>query len=1598
MVEKASRSDSDAQTPGGRGRLSPYPARRRRSSRLITALTLVAVMAVAAWPVSLQTSAVRAASPGSGSPVVETALATTPFSDISDHWARSEIEALWSRGAVGSDGAGRAGPDGGLVSGPFRPDDPVTRGEFVIILALALGYGDEAASLAGVQPVFSDIKPGAGDLTGSVNVAAEYGLVRGYPDGAFGPERPITRAEISALLVRLLGLEPSAPDAAGLPFDDRADVPAWAAGYVGVAFERNLVRGYPDRTFRPLGGATRAEAACLVERATRAGGQLFDLSGIVRGVSASGDILAVDAWPAGRPEAALGGDGTATFTSPNRLGPAGPGPTIFLKIPGPAIVYRNGMVADRAGIQPLDEVSLILGPDGGVAYARSALADGLGRIVSIDPTGASLTVEPLDGTLGSPPRTVPLLSWAPVFRDGLEVGTVGSAVGPTGPQPGLLGLGPGAVVYFLLDSESGAIRALAVMGAGDEAGPAGSPVSREVSTGGLAAPAKDTAAPPVSPLTPAAAMELNASAVGAEAMRASGADGRGVVIAIVDTGVDVTHPDLVMASTLERKVVDWCDFTGEGDVSTTRFSTASRGVITTDLGPATVGGIVSRSGFYHSGVFSETELDAPSPLGQDIDRDGSTGDRFLVVAVDRRSSGIYDTVYVDTDHDLDLTDEAPLKPYRDTGLVSWFGDHALNHSGLCSFVVSDLRSDGNRVTLGFDGNGHGTHVAATASAYGSYRGGLDGIAPGAKIMALKALRSSGDGTWDNILRAVTYAAQHGAHVISLSLANLSGAEAITEETAELAAVSDRYGVLIIVAAGNDGPGLGTAGGPDNGSLVSVGASVTQAAWRSYYGYEVPGETVWPLSSIGPRAGGAGGPDIVAPGCALSAAPFWLEPPGYAQYEGTSMAVPHVAGVAALLWQAGFSGGLPVSADLVRDAILATARPLSGYSFVEQGRGSVDAAAAWEWLAREASTGPADRPEVGAPDGFFSRDKAVARVLFEVTGPGGGQGWLDVTSDSSWLQPLKRTLALPAGEPRPLAASVETGLGQGLYSGRLSGRDGQRELFGLPVTIVVPAEFEAAAHWEVTAQGSLGPGRLARHYFRVPPGTAALEFACGVPAGSKGRGFEGRIKGYLYGPDGRLVAATGYVGQGADDVSGYASLRVVEPAGGVWEAVIFSSAALSAFGLSGSDYWMEGGLEGLAYDLPGPDWDVTLPARASHSLGEISSLGALLSRCWRPVSSPDGDGRLAQVWGSGWTPGGGTPGTGGAGLGQDVVLRIKGDLGWSNAGAAFDGLVQGYGLWRNGWDSRPETASLAPVETLTRALPALDGSAGLLRLTLRDLAGGPGEGTGALWAESRGGDLDLYLYRREAGGWQECGASVIEGVSDEAIEIENPPAGNYAVSVVASPEGMGPVIFELRSQWLPSAGQVGPTGRKRSLGSAETGSFSVTAMVPVEEGVYRGVLRVADRAGRLALPGGAGATASLLPLTFRRMGTALGLSLSPGVVYPGRNLLTFQARDDLGPVERFSLELDDGVYQATGGRVTVPRDVPGNQVRVRLVARLTLPDGSSALWVFHLPVAVNSALSGGEGTPGRTDWLLNEGYRPEGLASARDALRRSLWGG
>jgi hypothetical protein len=171
---------------------------------------------------------------------------TDVFSDIGSHWAKDSIVKMAAMGyAKGSDGL-------------FRPDDKISRAEFVSLLIRVLGISNQDAVLK-----FTDVKPGDW-FAKDVALAAEKGYVKGYEDGSFKPNSPITRQEIGTIIGSLLEDDVTNADEILSLFSD--DIHQWAKLPVAKAVKAEIIKGLPGNIFGGVQNTTRAEATVMLLR------------------------------------------------------------------------------------------------------------------------------------------------------------------------------------------------------------------------------------------------------------------------------------------------------------------------------------------------------------------------------------------------------------------------------------------------------------------------------------------------------------------------------------------------------------------------------------------------------------------------------------------------------------------------------------------------------------------------------------------------------------------------------------------------------------------------------------------------------------------------------------------------------------------------------------------------------------------------------------------------------------------------------------------------------------------------------------------------------------------------------------------------------------------------------------------------------------------------------------------------------------------------------------------------------------------------------------------------------------------------------------
>ena len=246
----------------------------------------------------------------------------------------------------------------------------------------------------------------------------------------------------------------------------------------------------------------------------------------------------------------------------------------------------------------------------------------------------------------------------------------------------------------------------------------------------------------------------------------------------------------------------------------------------------------------------------------------------------------------------------------DTGV---YDQHPALLGKVTDFIVVDPL--GNRITTGsrFDGGSHGTHVCGTVAGGTDPNGVGIGVAPDAELLVGGVL--IGNATLRTLVEGIAWAVQQGADIISMSLGF-----AYYEPQFELIfqQLTSLYGILPVVAIGNENHGNTSSPGSAR-SALSVGATEKMTSTRTDVAFFSSGAS---LSFPGGTPALVTKPDICAPGVQVySAIPPQQTASGIYEYtymDGTSMATPHVAGVAALLMAAKPNAGADDIADALRD--------------------------------------------------------------------------------------------------------------------------------------------------------------------------------------------------------------------------------------------------------------------------------------------------------------------------------------------------------------------------------------------------------------------------------------------------------------------------------------------------------------------------------------------------------------------------------------------------------------------------------------------------------------------------------------------------------
>ncbi|NOU95151.1 hypothetical protein GC093_18250 [Paenibacillus sp. LMG 31456] len=180
------------------------------------------------------------------------AFASDDAKDIKGHWAENQLKDWTAKGNIQ-----------GYADGTVKPDNSITRAEFMTIVNRSFGFKDKEEVKA------KDVDPNGWEYE-QVAIALKSGYISGYEDGTVKPGSKISRQEVAVIIAALLKLD-TAKGGDLSKFKDAVNLPSWSKGAIGASVAIGVLNGYEDGTLRFENSITRAEAIVILDRAAGGG-------------------------------------------------------------------------------------------------------------------------------------------------------------------------------------------------------------------------------------------------------------------------------------------------------------------------------------------------------------------------------------------------------------------------------------------------------------------------------------------------------------------------------------------------------------------------------------------------------------------------------------------------------------------------------------------------------------------------------------------------------------------------------------------------------------------------------------------------------------------------------------------------------------------------------------------------------------------------------------------------------------------------------------------------------------------------------------------------------------------------------------------------------------------------------------------------------------------------------------------------------------------------------------------------------------------------------------------------------------------------------
>jgi len=846
-------------------------------------------------------------------------------------------------------------------------------------------------------------------------------------------------------------------------------------------------------------------------------------------------------------------------------------------------------------------------------------------------------------------------------------------------------------------------------------------------------------------------------------------DGRGVVVAMIDMLPDMLLPELQTARAMDgseipkiavyRNVLDpeiedngwWLDMDDMVEAAGGSFVYRD----STYTAP--------RDGLFRIAMFDEVRADTMgvygSSLERDVNRDGNPegSSRLFAVLWDEAAGD----VWVDTDQDLDFTDETALGEYDERPVFGVFGtdDPETEVRESVGFGIQIDRDKG-RVAVNLGVASHGTLVVGAILASRGESGRFEGVAPGAQ------LASVGEGGSAYGQTEATIVAGRTSDLIYFEQSsNITRNYLLRDGRLVPSVIADRlverYGVSIFSPTHNF-PILGAIDDIVMGrGVIGIGGHESKDNFFMNHGVRVEhDDNLLITGGYGPMGDGTLKPDVISPSNYVSTWLGFIEgramaglfqlPPGYTIAGGTSTATPTATGAGALLISAARQAGIPIDPYRLKYAITRGARWVPNIAAYKQGNGVVSVAGAWDILQQLESGALAvdieARSSVVTPyshllptphegfglyerSGWKAGERGERTVTFTRSSGPSGNMTFDVTWEGNdhgtYSSPL--TVTLPLNTPVDFPVTV-TPAGHGVHTAHLTLHhdDVAGYAHRSHAAIVAPEPLNSANGYTARQEAEVPRPGLKSYFFDVPEGVTALKIDVAWE--------ERPVTLGVFRPDTR-----GQRGEMIRNDGGGITQVVANPIAGTWEVRLGDIADTRTFD------W-----EQAKEHEPVPPTAATLTVSALAADVEVVAAGMAADNGVPAAAAAAGTG-THQVW---------------------ITNRMA-----SFTGGAVNTPVG---------SARREARGIAAREQHVYEIEVLPGSSALMVRTEVEHADAAAGGASEA-------DLDVYVF--DCTG-DECTGVRVDGdpVGDESVVVHNPAAGTWKV-VVDAASATGDVFYQ-----------------------------------------------------------------------------------------------------------------------------------------------------------------------------------------------------------